>query len=291
MTQTRPPSVAVISSHVVRGSVGNRAAVLALESLGLPVWAVATINLPWHPGHGPSTRIVPDDALFKNLLNDLSGSKFSQELGAILTGYLATPEQVKSVAEFIKDCRVQNPDLFYVCDPVIGDEAGLYVSQDIAGAIRDELLPLANVITPNRFELAWLTGNSVNSNEMIASVVREMKVPSALVTSAFGMLKNSTGNLFVNDQSALLAEHRQIENAPNGVGDLTAALFMARRLAKQSIEDALRATTQSVFELLMRTQQRQADELTIESDVGILRKPSANIQVRAIGSAGRLKPT
>ena len=288
--QKKPPSVAVVSSHVVRGSVGNRAAVFALESLGLPVWAVATINLPWHPGHGPSTRIVPDDALFRALLDDLSGSKFSQELGAILTGYLATTEQVKSVATFVKTCRVQNPDLFYVCDPVIGDESGLYVSQDIARAIRDELLPLANVITPNRFELAWLSGSSVTSNEEIASVVREMKVSSALVTSAFGMLKNSTGNLFVNDQSALLAEHRQIENAPNGVGDLTAALFMARRLANQSLEDALRATTQSVFELLMRTQQREADELTIESDVGILRKPSANIQIRSIGTAGRLKP-
>ncbi|MEM8539491.1 MAG: pyridoxal kinase [Pseudomonadota bacterium] len=290
MTQRKPPSVAVVSSHVVRGSVGNRAAVLALESLGLPVWAVATINLPWHPGHGPSTRIVPDDALFRALLDDLAGSKFSQELGAILTGYLATVEQVKSVAAFIKACRVQIPELFYVCDPVIGDEAGLYVSQEIAHAIREELLPLANVITPNRFELAWLTGNLVTSNEEIASVVRDMKVSSALVTSAFGMLKNSTGNLFVNEQSALLAEHRQIENAPNGVGDLTAALFMARRLANQSIEDALRATTQSVFELLMRTQQREADELTIESDVGILRKPSVNIQIRSIGTTGRLKP-
>ena len=290
MAQKKRPSVAVISSQVVRGSVGNRAAVLALESLGLPVWAVSTINLPWHPGHGPSTRIVPDDALFKALLDDLSGSKFSQELGAILTGYLATPDQVKAVADFVKANRAQNPDLFYVCDPVIGDESRLYVKEDIACAIRDQLLPLANVITPNRFELGWVTGKTLSTNDEIVSTVRAMNVPAALVTSAFGMLKNSTGNLFVNDQIALLAEHRQIENAPNGVGDLTAALFTARHMAKQSLEDALRATTQSVFELLMRTQQRGADELTIESDVEILRRPSANIQVRSIGASGRLKP-
>lgn len=291
MTQQNPPAVAVISSHVVRGSIGNRAAVLALESLGLPVWAVATINLPWHPGHGPSTRIVPDDALFGSLLNDLSGSKFNQELGAILTGYLATPQQVKAVASFIETSRAQNPDLFYVCDPVIGDESGLYVSEEIASAIRDELLPLANLITPNRFELAWLTGGTVSTNEEITATVRGMQVPSALVTSAFGLLKNSTGNLFVSDEIALLAEHRQIEDAPNGVGDLTAALFTARHLAKQSIEDALKATTQSVFELLMRTQQRGSDELTIERDVAILRRPSANIQLRSIGAATRYKPS
>lgn len=291
MAHKKPPSVAVISSHVVRGSIGNRAAVLALESLGLPVWAVATIELPWHPGHGPSTRIVPDDTLFKDLLEDLSGSKFSHELGAILTGYLATTEQVRSVAAFIKTSRAQNPELIYVCDPVIGDESGLYVNEVIAAAIRDELLPLADVITPNRFELAWLTDKTISSNEEIAATVRGMKTSSALVTSAFGMLKNSTGNLFVDDQVALLAEHRQIDNAPNGVGDLTAALFLARQIAKQPIEDALRATTQSVFELLMRTQQRGADELTIESDVGILRRPSANVQLRSIGASGRPKPS
>lgn len=291
MTQKKPPSVAVISSHVVRGSIGNRAAVLALESLGLPVWAVATINLPWHPGHGPSTRIVPDDDLFKALLEDLSGSKFSHELCAILTGYFATAEQVNAVAAFIKASRAENPDLYYVCDPVIGEESGLYVSEDIALAIRDQLLPLADLITPNRFELGWLTGKTLNSNDEIVSTIRAMDLPSALVTSAFGMLKNSTGNLFVDDQVALLAEHRQIENAPNGVGDLTAALYMARHLGQQMPEDALRATTQSVFELLMRTQQRGADELTIESDVGILRRPSANVQVRSIGTLGRLKPS
>jgi pyridoxine kinase len=52
-------AVIVISSHVVRGSVGNRAAVFALETLGHPVWAVPTVILPWHPGHGPAKRIVP----------------------------------------------------------------------------------------------------------------------------------------------------------------------------------------------------------------------------------------
>ena len=82
----------------------------------------------------------------------------------------------------------------------------------------------------------------------------------------------------------------EIDDAPNGVGDLTAALFMARHLGKQTVEDALRATTQSVFELLMRTQQRGADELTIESDVGILRRPTANVQIRSIGALGRPKP-
>ena len=52
-----PRAVIVVSSHVARGSVGNRAAVFALETLGHPVWAVPTVMLPWHPGHGRATRI------------------------------------------------------------------------------------------------------------------------------------------------------------------------------------------------------------------------------------------
>lgn len=285
MENSRPICVAAISSHVVRGSIGNRAAVLALESLGLPVWAVTTITLPWHPGHGPSTRIVPDDDDFDALLNDLSCSKFGPELGAVLTGYMATPRQVLATASFIDAVRAQNSELLYVCDPVIGDEGGLYVGEEIANAIRQHLLPRADIITPNRFELEWLSERSLDSNDLIVDCVRSLDIPAALVTSAHGLLKNNTGNLFVNADTALLAEHRQIDNPPNGVGDLTASLFLARQMGKQSIEDALRATTQAVFELLLRTQQRGADELTIESDVSVLRRPSANVQLRSIGSS------
>ena len=38
-------AVISISSHVVRGSVGNRAVVFALETLGYPVWALPTDRL------------------------------------------------------------------------------------------------------------------------------------------------------------------------------------------------------------------------------------------------------
>ncbi len=283
--QNKPNAVAVISSHVVRGSVGNRAAVFALESLGLPVWAVPTINLPWHPGHGPSTRIVPEDASFANLLTDLSDSKFNTELSAILTGYMATVAQVDAVAQFIKAMRAKNPELIYACDPVIGDEDGLYVSQAIAQAIADKLVPLADIVTPNRFELAWLTGKKLESNADIIVVARETKLPAILTTSAFGSTDDLTGNMYIDSKVSLLAEHEHIDDAPNGVGDLTAALFLARRLVSQDTEDALEKATQSVYELLLQTRQRGADELTIESDAEILRQPSIPIVVHPLGSS------
>ena len=80
-----PRAVIVISSHVARGSVGNRAAVFALETLGHPVWAVPTVLLPWHPGHGPATRIVPDADQFSAFMKDLERAPW---LGEVAGGAL-----------------------------------------------------------------------------------------------------------------------------------------------------------------------------------------------------------
>ena len=147
-------AVIVISSHVIRGSVGNRAAVFALESLGLPVWAVQTITLPWHPGHGPATRLVPDEKQFASVIDDLCQSPWLPEVGAVLTGYLGDPSQAKAIKKLVMVAREKNPDLVYLCDPVIGDQHGLYVSEDTVTEIKENLLPIADITTPNRFELS-----------------------------------------------------------------------------------------------------------------------------------------
>jgi pyridoxine kinase len=91
-------AVIVISSHVVRGTVGNRAVVFALEALGLPVWAVPTVILPWHPGQGRGTRIVPPAAEFSALIADLAAAPWLGEVGAVLSGYLGGADQAAAVA-------------------------------------------------------------------------------------------------------------------------------------------------------------------------------------------------
>ena len=162
-TETDPKArraVIVVSSHVVRGTVGNRAAVFALETLGHPVWAVPTVILPWHPGHGRATRIVPQD--FAALMNDLAGAPWLGEVGAVLSGYLGEAAQAAGVASLVAAVRARSPGALYVCDPVIGDAGGLYVPEATAAAIRDTLIPLADVATPNRFELEWLSGRKAD---------------------------------------------------------------------------------------------------------------------------------
>ena len=113
MSQNAAGTVIVISSHVVRGSVGNRAAVFALETLGHQVWALPTIVLPWHPGHGRSTRLTFAEADFDAAIDDLIRAPWIGEVKAVLSGYFGNAAQARSVGRLITALREQNPDLFF----------------------------------------------------------------------------------------------------------------------------------------------------------------------------------
>lgn len=109
MSETAAGAVIVISSHVVRGSVGNRAAVFALETLGYPVWALPTVILPWHPGHGPSTRIQIPESEFDAVIDDLIRAPWVGEVKAVLSGYLGRPGQAAAVARLVQALRQRTP--------------------------------------------------------------------------------------------------------------------------------------------------------------------------------------
>jgi pyridoxine kinase len=280
-------AVIVISSHVARGSVGNRAAVFALETLGFPVWAVPTVILPWHPGHGRATRIVPVAEQFSALLDDLARAPWLGEVAAVLSGYLGDASQAGPIASLVAAVRARNPKALYVCDPIMGDKSGLYVAQEIAVAQRDHLLPIADIATPNRFELEWTSGSKLDDIKSVMAAALDAGPSTMLVTSAPAMMSGGTGNLLMTANDALLSEHRIIDRPPNGLGDLTAAVFLARWLDGQPTGKALQSTTASVFEILARTAKRGADELTLETDAQSLSHPMAMVHLRHLTHPGR----
>ncbi|MDW6022101.1 pyridoxal kinase PdxY [Mesorhizobium sp. BAC0120] len=286
-TTDSPRAVIVVSSHVARGTVGNRAVVFALETLGHPVWAVPTVILPWHPGHGRATRIVPEPNKFAALMEDLENAPWLGEVGAVLSGYLGDAGQVNAVASLVGAVRAKNPRALYVCDPVMGDSGGLYIPGETAAAIRDVLMPVANIATPNRFELEWMSGAKLDDLKAVMAAALDAGPHTMLVTSAPAMLAGSTGNLLLTPSEALLAEHRIIERPPNGLGDLTAAVYLARLLAGQPVAKALQSTTAAVFEILARTAKRGGDELQLETDAGSLSHPMAMVQLRHLQHPGR----
>lgn len=280
--ETPAGAVIAISSYVMRGKIGNRAIVFALESLGYNTWSVPTVVLPWHPGHGRATRLQFEGEAFAAALGELGQSRWRSEVRAVITGYLANAAQADAIATLITSLRAENPELIYLCDPVIGDEGGLYVAPETACAIRDRLLPLADITTPNRFELAWLTGRTLPDNTAAIDAALALGPAQVVVTSAHSMLKDGAAALYVDGKQALLAEHKLIENPPNGLGDLFSALFLAARLADAPPAEALEKSTASVFEALSRAVREGADELTLEKDAAGLRAPFAKVGLRQL---------
>lgn len=272
------PSIISISSHVTRGSVGNRAAVFAFEAFGFPVWAIQTVLLPWHPGHGIAKRIIPTDSDFDEFLSEITNSPAINEVGAVLTGYIASVSQVHAIAQMISILKFRDSNLIYMCDPVIGDNGSLYVQKEIAEAIRDNLLPLADLITPNAYELAWLTNkNAPTIVEEVVELTSSLQAPAKLITSAPMSSNVQTGSLYLDEKEAWLVRHSKIINPPNGLGDLTSSTFLARKMMGIANSDNLRNTTESILEILTHSAAQKSNELTLESNVASLLQPRIEI--------------
>jgi pyridoxine kinase len=281
---TRQGDIIAISSHVARGSVGLRAMSFALERLGFAVWAVPTILLPYHPGHGPAERIVPDDAAFARLVAALSDRRLGG-VAAIVSGYVASPAQAEAIAGLVAAVKAARADALYVCDPVIGDAGQLYVSEAIAAAMRDRLLPLADLATPNAFECAWLAGRVAGGAgdwASLAAAARSLAPPRIVVTSAPALMRGHVANLLVERPEALMAEHRLVESRTKGTGDLLAALLTARLVEGRDPAKALELATASVLALVALTARLGGKELALAAGQDALAQPHARVSLRRL---------
>jgi pyridoxine kinase len=169
----------------------------------------------------------------------------------------------------------------------MGDSGGLYVPEATAIALRDVLIPLADIATPNRYELEWMTGVALPDLDSTIAAALDLGPPAMLVTSAPATMAEGTGNLLLDAHHALLAEHHRIDRPPNGLGDLTAAIYLARVLSGHPPAKALQSTTAAVYEILARTARRGGDELQLETDSQSLSHPMAMVHLRHLLHPGQ----
>ncbi|MCX5494615.1 pyridoxal kinase [Kaistia dalseonensis] len=274
------PAVLVISSTVVRGAIGGRGAIFALERLGFPVWAVQTVTLPWHPGHGPAGRIVPDRAAFVTLIDDLIRAPWLGEIGGILSGYMGASWQAAEVARLIDAVKAKRPDALYICDPVMGDAGRLYVPEPTAVAIRDELAARADIATPNLTELNFLASVPTDSMSDVVALAGTLSPARVVVTSARSD-QGDTETLLVGQARTIIASHPRIEGrVANGTGDLFAGLLLGRLLEGATDGEALQLATASVFEMLGAALRLGTDELPLATCQESLVAPQAHIALR-----------
>jgi pyridoxine kinase len=227
-----------IQSEVVYGHVGNGAARFTLERLGFEVWALPTVLLSNHPGHGKSCGETTSAANLRALLAGLSENGWLNRCAAILSGYLGSADQAIVVAEAVAQVKQANPQAIYLCDPVFGDDDGAYAKPGVAEATARHLIPLADIIAPNRFELASLTARSISTAADAISAARSVGRAEVLVTSVpFGTTE--IGSIAVTKSEAVATVTAKLDGVPNGTGDLISALYLAARLANCAPRDAL----------------------------------------------------
>lgn len=276
MTEARSAAtVLAVSSQVIYGPVGNSAAIPAMESLGLTVLGLPTVLLSNHPGHGSPVRQVIAAGTMEAMLARLRGHGWLDGLAGVMTGYFVDEAQVEVAAGAIARLKDASPGLVYLCDPILGDDVpGLYVPEAVANAIRARLLPLADVIAPNRFELAWLAGADVTGPASAARAARGF-APSCLATS-IPLGEDRIANMLVGGGSGWLVETPRRARAPHGTGDLLSGLFLAHVLHGREGRDAL-ARSVGTVEAVIDASRSEALDLAAG-----LAGPAARLTARAL---------
>ncbi|MDD3786089.1 MAG: pyridoxine/pyridoxal/pyridoxamine kinase [Hydrogenophaga sp.] len=268
-TASRPLSLDVVSvqSQVVYGRVGNNVAVPALEALALSVAAVPTVvfsNTPHYPSlHGGALPIE----WFDGYLQDLSARGALHALRAILVGYLGNPQQADAVARWARAQLNERTDLRIVIDPVMGDhDHGVYVDARLVDAYRRDLLPLADGLTPNGFELAHLTGLPVDDVETVVAAAHTLltgRTQWVAVTSAAPdtWAMGEMQVVLVTRRRAEVIIHPRIDAAPKGTGDLFCATLTGHWLNGAGLPEAAAQACRQVVRALRQTKKAQCAEL------------------------------
>jgi pyridoxine kinase len=269
-----------IQSSVVYGRVGNRAAVPVLERLGHDVWPVDTVAFSNHPAHGGfSGRIVPA-AEVAVLVDGLAARGVLGRCDAVLSGYVGDPGTAPVIANAVARVRAERVDAIYCCDPVIGEVGrGVYVRPGIPEALRDGLVPMADIVTPNPFELEALTGVAPATLESARAAARLLLARGPRLVVATGLrLADAAAELAVlatTREVAWLVRHPRRAVRVWGTGDAFAALFLGAYLGPRDPRAALEHAVAALDAVLAVAEAVDADELPLVTAQDALLHPGA----------------
>lgn len=262
-------SILSIQSHVAYGHVGNSAAVFPLQRLGFEVWPVHTVQFSNHPGHGAFRGEVFAPEATAGLIEGIAALGVLARCDAVLSGYLGAAETGEAVLEALRLAKAANPATLYCCDPVIGDTGrGVYVRPGVPEFLRDRALPVADILTPNHFELEWLAGGAVTSHEgLLAALAGLHRLGPSVVCVTSLRLEDTPDDALDLVVSASGAVHRlrtpRLDCEVSGAGDVTAALFLGHYLRTRNAVKALESAAASVYGLIRHSHDAGSNEIAL----------------------------
>ncbi|WP_248583275.1 pyridoxal kinase PdxY [Nocardioides sp. InS609-2] len=277
-----------IQSSVAYGHVGNSAAVFPLQRLGHEVWPVFTVHFSNHTGYGAwrGPLLSPDDV--REVIIGIEERGVLGEVDAVLSGYQGGSGIADVILDAVARVKAANPRATYTCDPVMGNaKSGCFVDPAIPPVIRERVVPKADVITPNQFELGFLTDTHPDTLKSTLAAARKAMAmgPSTVLVTSVQRPDRPAGTIetmAVNADGAWVARTPYLPFKANGSGDVTAALFTAHLHETGSAAEALACTTSSVFDLLQNTLDSGERELRLIASQDTFAQPRMQFEVTQV---------
>ena len=277
-----------IQSSVAYGHVGNSAAVFPLQRLGVEVWPVHTVHFSNHTGYGAwrGPLMAPEDV--REVITGIEERGALPEVDAVLSGYQGGEQIGDVILDTVARTKAANPSAIYACDPVMGNAAsGCFVHPAIPVLLREKVVPQADLITPNQFELGFLTDTEPGDLDSTLESVeraRAMGPGTVLVTSVLrpDRPEGTSEMLAAHGDGAWSVHPPHLPFKANGSGDVTAALFTAHLLEGGDAGVALGRTVSSVFDLLTRTHESGRRELQLVQSQDEIANPRMQFEVRQL---------
>ncbi|WP_295845457.1 pyridoxal kinase PdxY [uncultured Microbacterium sp.] len=277
-----------IQSAVAFGHVGNSAAVFPLQRIGVEVLPVYTVNFSNHTGYGAwrGPLIAPDDVAA--VIQGIEDRGVFPEIDVVLSGYQGGEGIADVIIDAVARVKRANSDAVYACDPVMGNaKSGCFVAPAIPVLLRERVVPVADILTPNQFELGFLTDTepgSIDSTLESADMLRARGPRTVLVTSVERPDRepDTIEMMVVDDAGAWIVQTPLIPMKANGSGDVTAALFTAHYRRTGDAADALARTASSVFDLLSNTFEAGSRELRLVESQEAYAHPRLQFAVRQV---------
>ncbi|MGR0317917.1 pyridoxal kinase PdxY [Agromyces sp. ZXT2-3] len=277
-----------IQSAVAYGHVGNSAAVFPLQRIGVEVMPVYTVNFSNHTGYGAwrGPLIAPDEV--REVIVGIEDRGAFPKIDVVLSGYQGSEGIADVILDAVARIKAANPAAIYSCDPVMGNaRSGCFVAPAIPVLLRDRVVPAADLITPNQFELGYLTDTEPDSLESTLESVdlaRAMGPRTVLVTSVErpDREEGTIEMLAVDERGGWIVQTPMLPIKANGSGDVTAALFTAHYRRTGDAADALARTASSVFDLLTTTHRSGERELQLVESQEAYAHPRMQFEARRV---------
>ena len=262
-------SILSIQSHVSYGHVGNSAAVFPMQRLGVEVWPVLTVTFSNHTGYGDWRGPLIGAADVRDVVLGIDDRGALGQVDAVLSGYQGSEGMGLTILDSVRLVKQRNPRAIYCCDPVMGDvETGFYALPGIPEFIRDHCVPEADIMTPNLFELEFLTGRRTEHLRDVVAAAEALRRRGPRIVVVTSAVEHATRDdvmhmLAVSDQGVFQVETPLLHQTFTGSGDLTAAMFLVSILEHGDVARALSETASRVYSVLESTASRGQDELAL----------------------------